>query len=86
MRATSPLLRRIRHIQLTGKTGPRGYYKGTRSGSMGSHTKHGGYIVDFDKVRTYVVPTTLDSCKVSRLWTCHRDLSNYPCARSETDE
>ncbi|RKP23654.1 mitochondrial ribosomal protein L27-domain-containing protein [Syncephalis pseudoplumigaleata] len=36
------------------------YYKGTRTGSMGRHTKHGGYIIDYSKVRTYVVPDLAD--------------------------
>ena len=58
-------MRRTRHFQMTGKTGPKDYYKGTRSGSMGSHTKHGGYTVDFDKVRTYVVPENLSTFKVN---------------------
>ena len=31
---------------------------------MGSHTKHGGYIIDWDKVRTYVVPENLKDFKV----------------------
>ncbi|KAL8630812.1 hypothetical protein Q9189_003481 [Teloschistes chrysophthalmus] len=43
-----------------------GYYKGTRSGSMGRHTKHGGYIIDYAKVRTYVVPKDLKDFKYSR--------------------
>ena len=32
---------------------------------MGRHTKHGGYIVDYDKVRTYVVPEGLKDFNVS---------------------
>ncbi|KAI9594962.1 mitochondrial ribosomal protein L27-domain-containing protein [Syncephalis fuscata] len=36
------------------------YYKGTRSGAMGRHTKHGNYIIDYSKVRTYVVPDLTD--------------------------
>jgi large subunit ribosomal protein L41 len=31
---------------------------------MGRHTKHGGYLIDLDKVRTYVVPEQLKDCKV----------------------
>lgn len=38
----------------------KGYYKGTRSGSMGSHTKHGGYIINYNKVRNYVCPDLSD--------------------------
>jgi len=32
------------------------YYKGRRSGSMGFLTKHARFMVDWKKVRTYVVP------------------------------
>jgi hypothetical protein len=32
---------------------------------MGDHTKWGGYIVDWRKVRTYVAPERLDAFKVS---------------------
>ncbi|OBZ89676.1 54S ribosomal protein L27, mitochondrial [Choanephora cucurbitarum] len=42
-------------LQLTAKKG-HNYYKGTRSGAMGRHTKNGGYLVDWNKVRTFVVP------------------------------
>ncbi|KAF7721028.1 hypothetical protein EC973_005538 [Apophysomyces ossiformis] len=40
---------------LTSKKG-HNYYKGTGSGAMGRHTKRGGYIIDWNKVRTFVVP------------------------------
>ena len=33
---------------------------------MGDHTKHGSYVIDWNKVRTYVVPLDLKSCNVSR--------------------
>jgi Mitochondrial ribosomal protein L27 len=33
-----------------------GYYKGTRVGSMGWHSRRGQYIIDLRKVRTYVAP------------------------------
>jgi hypothetical protein len=29
---------------------------GTGSGAMGRHTKNGGYLVDWNKVRSFVVP------------------------------
>lgn len=64
MRATEVLMRRLRHFQLTTKNGPKDYYKGTRSGAMGQHTNKGGYKVNFDKVRTYVVPEGLRDFKV----------------------
>ncbi|KAK0640936.1 mitochondrial ribosomal protein L27-domain-containing protein [Cercophora newfieldiana] len=57
MQPTRALLgMRYRKLRLTTKDVNKGYYKGTGSGSMGRHTKHGGYIIDWSKVRTYVVP------------------------------
>ncbi|KAJ1665693.1 60S ribosomal protein L27, mitochondrial [Coemansia sp. RSA 1646] len=49
------LFRGAKRGVMTAKKG-RNFYKGNRTGSMGSHTKHGGYVIDLDKVRTYVVP------------------------------
>lgn len=46
----------VRRMRLTTKQGPKGYYKGTRTGSMGTHTKFGKYLIDYNKVRTYVMP------------------------------
>ncbi|KAJ1800688.1 60S ribosomal protein L27, mitochondrial [Coemansia sp. RSA 2399] len=54
------LLRGAKRGVMTSKKG-HNFYKGNRTGSMGRHTKHGGYVVDLDKVRTYVVPD-LSSC------------------------
>ncbi|RPA95563.1 hypothetical protein L873DRAFT_1837101 [Choiromyces venosus 120613-1] len=56
MQPSTILHRAIRRLQLTTKQVNGGYYKGTRSGAMGRHTKHGQYIIEWDKVRTYVVP------------------------------
>ncbi|KAI7894009.1 mitochondrial ribosomal protein L27-domain-containing protein [Mucor mucedo] len=42
-------------MPLTAKKG-HNFYKGTGSGAMGRHTKNGGYLVDWNKVRTFVVP------------------------------
>ena len=64
MRPTQALLGPLRRRALTTKRAGKGYYKGTGSGSMGRHTKHGGYIVELAKVRTYVVPATLADFKV----------------------
>ncbi len=65
MKPTQALFfRPYRKFQLTTKDINKGYYKGNRSGSMGRHTKHGGYIIELHKVRTYVVPTGLDTFKV----------------------
>ncbi|KAL2258250.1 hypothetical protein VTK26DRAFT_8524 [Humicola hyalothermophila] len=58
MQPTRALLAlRYRRLRLTTKDVNKGYYKGTRTGSMGRHTKHGGYIIDWNKVRTYVCPS-----------------------------
>lgn len=56
MKATAPLLKHWRKLPLTTKDINKGFYKGNRTGSMGRHTKYGGYVVDYSKVRTYVVP------------------------------
>jgi hypothetical protein len=64
MQPTQALLKRFRKLPLTTKDINKGYYKGTRTGSMGRHTKYGGYIIDWNKVRTYVVPAGLDTFKV----------------------
>ncbi|KAH0605209.1 uncharacterized protein H6S33_005191 [Morchella sextelata] len=56
MQPTAPLHRAIRRLALTTKMVNGGYYKGTRTGSMGTHTRRGGFVVDYSKVRTYVVP------------------------------
>lgn len=64
MQPTSPLFRRLRRLALTTKMVNSGFYKGTGSGSMGRHTKHGGYVIDRRKVRTYVVPEGLQNFKV----------------------
>lgn len=64
---------RYRRLRLTTKDVNKGFYKGTRSGAMGRHTKHGGYIIEWNKVRTYVCPS-LEGFKVRqsqlnrRLW------------------
>jgi len=43
-------------MRFTTKQVGRGFYRGTRTGSMGAHTQYGGYIVDYRKTRHYVVP------------------------------
>ncbi|KAG2176805.1 hypothetical protein INT44_007469 [Umbelopsis vinacea] len=53
------LYRGARREQLTSKRG-HNFYKGTGSGAMGRHTKRGGYLVDWKKVRTYIVPDMTD--------------------------
>ncbi|KAK3707938.1 60S ribosomal protein L27, mitochondrial [Vermiconidia calcicola] len=60
MQPTQPLFRALRRLALTTKQGPHNYYKGNRTGAMGRHTKYGGYIIDYAKVRTYVCPDLTD--------------------------
>lgn len=62
---TQPLFRRLQRLALTTKQVNGGYYKGTGTGSMGRHTKYGGYVVEWRKVRTYVVPADMKGFMVS---------------------
>lgn len=61
---SQPMMARLR---LTTKQVNGGYYKGTRTGSMGyfSPTNPSSYVIDYNKVRTYVVPEGLQEFKVS---------------------
>ncbi|KAK6433524.1 60S ribosomal protein L27, mitochondrial [Oleoguttula sp. CCFEE 5521] len=59
MHPTPPLARAIRRLALTTKQAGKDYYKGTGTGSMGSHTKDGKYRLDYHKIRTYKVPEGL---------------------------
>ncbi|KAF2220485.1 mitochondrial ribosomal protein L27-domain-containing protein [Elsinoe ampelina] len=52
--------RATRKLKLTPKVAGKDYYKGFGTGAMGRHTKHGGYVIDWSKVRTYVVPEAGD--------------------------
>lgn len=63
---------RYRRLRLTTKDVGKGYYKGTGTGSMGRHTKRGGYIIEWNKVRTYVCPS-LDGFKVRQNHTNRRE-------------
>ncbi|TFB07153.1 54S ribosomal protein L27, partial [Trichoderma ghanense] len=56
---------KYRHLKLTTKDVGRGFYKGNRTGSMGRHTKYGGYLIEWNKVRTYVVPQNLAESKLT---------------------
>lgn len=52
-------------LRLTTKQVGPGYYKGNRTGSMGFFgRKKGRYVIDWTKVRTYVVPEGLSEFKV----------------------
>jgi large subunit ribosomal protein L41 len=66
-RPTQALCKRFRKLRLTTKDINKGFYKGNRTGNMGRHDKWGGFKVDYNKVRTYVVPQGLDTFKVCAL-------------------
>ncbi|OMJ17691.1 54S ribosomal protein L27, mitochondrial [Smittium culicis] len=53
------LYRGAKHGVLTSKQG-RNFYKGNKTGSTGRHTKHGSYVIEWNKVRTYPVPDLTD--------------------------
>ncbi|RKF66031.1 54S ribosomal protein L27, mitochondrial [Golovinomyces cichoracearum] len=65
MKSTQVLAKRISRLALTTKQTNKGFYKGTGSGSMGEHTKHGGFIIRWEKVRTYVPPENLKDFKLT---------------------
>ncbi|KAI9229561.1 MAG: mitochondrial ribosomal protein L27-domain-containing protein [Piptocephalis tieghemiana] len=65
-------------MPMTSKRG-HNYYKGKRTGSMGNHTKHGGYVIDWKKVRHFVAPD-LKNCELKPYVT----LKAEPPARSLT--
>jgi large subunit ribosomal protein L41 len=64
MKPSQSMMARLR---LTTKQINGGYYKGTRTGSMGFFAKNGSYVIDWKKVRTYVVPEGLNEFKVRLL-------------------
>lgn len=66
-RPTQALGKKFRKLRLTTKDINKGFYKGNRTGNMGSHDKWGGFTVEFEKVRTYAVPAGLDTFKVRGL-------------------
>ncbi|KAG0669390.1 60S ribosomal protein L27, mitochondrial [Maudiozyma exigua] len=45
---------------LTTKQGNKNMYKGTRASGIGKHTKFGEYVINWNKVRTYVTPKFLN--------------------------
>ena len=66
-RPTQALGKKFRKLRLTTKDINKGFYKGNRTGNMGKHDKWGGFVIQFEKVRTYAVPAGLDTFKVRRL-------------------
>jgi large subunit ribosomal protein L41 len=61
---SNPMMMRLR---LTTKQVNGGYYKGNRTGSMGHFDHKGNYVIDWKKVRTYVVPDDMEDFKVGSL-------------------
>ncbi|KAK0743311.1 mitochondrial ribosomal protein L27-domain-containing protein [Schizothecium vesticola] len=55
---------RFRKQRLTTKDVNKGFYKGTRTGNMGRHTSFGGFVIEWNKVRTYACPP-LDGFKLT---------------------
>ncbi|EXJ78449.1 hypothetical protein A1O1_08849 [Capronia coronata CBS 617.96] len=47
-------------LRFTTKDVGRGFYRGNRTGSMGSHTEFGGYVVDWRKTPHYNAPSAQD--------------------------
>lgn len=61
MKPTQPLFKRIKaRIAFTTKEVGKGFYRGSRVGSLGAHTPQGGYLIDYRKVRHFVVPDLKD--------------------------
>ncbi|KAF8984100.1 hypothetical protein BGZ46_008821 [Entomortierella lignicola] len=56
---TRCIMRGASRQQLTSKRG-RNHYKGTGGGAMGRHTKRGGYVIEWERVRSFVVPDLTD--------------------------
>ena len=52
---------------LSTKQGNKEFYKGTQSTGVGRHTKKGKYQVNWEKVRTFVVPAHLEQCDLKPL-------------------
>ncbi|KIX04098.1 uncharacterized protein Z518_07651 [Rhinocladiella mackenziei CBS 650.93] len=45
-------------LRFTTKQVGRGFYRGNRTGSMGAHNGHGGYVIDWRKTPHFNVPET----------------------------
>ncbi|KAL2040921.1 hypothetical protein N7G274_006379 [Stereocaulon virgatum] len=65
MKPTAALCTRLRRLPIITKQVANGFYKGTGSGAMGRHTKHGGYVIEWRKVRNYIAPEGLKDCKLT---------------------
>ncbi|CDK26612.1 unnamed protein product [Kuraishia capsulata CBS 1993] len=49
-----------KRLPMTTKSGNKNFYKGTRSSGIGKHTKQGGYLINYDRVRHFVAPAGLE--------------------------
>lgn len=56
-----------KRLPLSTKQGNKNFYKGTRSSGIGHMDNHGRYTIDYKRVRTFVVPDTLDECVLKPL-------------------
>ncbi|QPG74593.1 hypothetical protein FOA43_001924 [Brettanomyces nanus] len=56
-----------KRLPLSTKQGNKNFYKGTRSSGIGRLNKFGKYKIDYNRVRTFVVPETLDECVLKPL-------------------
>lgn len=53
-----------KRLPLTSKQGNKNFYKGHGAAGVGKTTSKGRYIINRDKVRTFVVPAGLESCEL----------------------
>lgn len=61
MRPSPVLCGRLKsRVHFTTKNVGRGFYRGTGTGALGAHTKYGNYLIDWRKVRHFVVPELKD--------------------------
>lgn len=56
-----------KRLALTTKQGNKNFYKGTRSTGIGHMDNWGGYHIKYEKVRTFVVPESLETCQFKPL-------------------
>ncbi|POS76345.1 hypothetical protein DHEL01_v205259 [Diaporthe helianthi] len=64
-RPTQALGKKFRKLRLTTKDINKGFYKGNRTGNTGKHDKWGGFMVQYEKVRTFAVPAGLNTFKLT---------------------
>ncbi|KAF2261982.1 hypothetical protein CC78DRAFT_499251 [Lojkania enalia] len=62
---TQCMLGRLRRLPLTTKQARKGFYKGNGVGMLGTIDRYGRFTVDWNRVRTFVVPRDVDVCKLT---------------------